>query len=199
MTDTRIDFLRHGEPVGGRRYRGDGVDDPLSETGWQQMWDAVGDAAPWSRIVSSPLQRCRAFARALSERQRLPLSVEARFREVGLGAWEGLSPDDILRDEPDAYAAFYRDPSRNRPRGAEPLEAFGARVASALEELFAGFAGEHLLVVAHAGVIRAVLGHVLQSEPAAWYRTRIDNAGLTRVRRGRYGARLEFHNRRTLG
>ncbi len=28
---TRIDIIRHGEPVGGRRYRGHGVDDSLTD------------------------------------------------------------------------------------------------------------------------------------------------------------------------
>jgi len=32
-TTTTIDLLRHGEPVGGKRYRGQ-IDDPLSEKGW---------------------------------------------------------------------------------------------------------------------------------------------------------------------
>ena len=199
MKETLVDFLRHGEPVGGRRYRGDGVDDPLSEKGWQQMWAAVGDPVPWQRVVSSPLQRCHAFALALAERHRLPLRVEQRFREVGQGAWEGLSPDQILQRDPDAYAAFHHDPCRNRPPGAEPLDAFGQRVAGALEELFSACPGEHVLVVAHAGVIRAALGYVLQSDPVAWYRTRIDNAALTRFRRGPYGNKLEFHNRPSLG
>mgnify|MGYP000582633535 FL=1 len=199
MKETLVDFLRHGEPVGGRRYRGDGVDDPLSEQGWQQMWAAVGDPVPWQRVVSSPLQRCHAFALALAERHRLPLRVEQRFREVGQGAWEGLSPDQILQRDPDAYADFHHDPCRNRPPGAEPLDAFGQRVAGALEELFSACPGEHVLVVAHAGVIRAALGYVLQSDPVAWYRTRIDNAALTRFRRGPYGNKLEFHNRPSLG
>jgi alpha-ribazole phosphatase len=199
MRETLVDFMRHGEPVGGRRYRGDGVDDPLSENGWQQMWVAVGDQAPWQRVVSSPLQRCHAFALALAEKHRLPLSVEQRFREVGQGAWEGLTPDEIVQRDPDAYAAFHQDPCRNRPPGAEPLDAFGQRVAGALEELFSACPGEHVLVVAHAGVIRAALGYVLQSDPVAWYRTRIDNAALTRFRRGPYGNKLEFHNRPSLG
>jgi broad specificity phosphatase PhoE len=199
MDDTLVDFIRHGEPVGGRRYRGDGVDDPLSEKGWRQMRAALGGQRPWQRVVTSPLQRCHAFALSLAEQNGLPLTVETRFREVGLGAWEGLTPDDILRDDPDAYAAFYRDPQRNRPRGAETLEAFGTRVAAALEDVFVACAGEHVLVVAHAGVIRAALGHVLQSDPVAWYRTRVDNAALTRFRRGQYGNKLEFHNRLSLG
>jgi probable phosphoglycerate mutase len=198
MQNTIVDFLRHGEPVGGRRFRGSGVDDALSETGWRQMWKAVGDQTPWTRVLCSPLQRCEAFARALAERHRLPLRVDDRFREVGFGVWEGFSPADIERDDPEAYAAFYRDPLRNRPQGSETLESFGARVAQALEQAFAEASGEHVLVVAHAGVIRAVLGVTMQSDPIAWYRTRIDNAGVTRLRRDAYGTRLEFHNRRSL-
>jgi len=88
---------------------------------------------------------------------------------------------------------------RNRPQGAEALDAFGQRVAAALDELISTCPGEHVLVVAHAGVIRAALGHVLQSDPVAWYRTRVDNAALTRFRRGPYGNKLEFHNRPSLG
>ena len=199
MKETLIDFMRHGEPEGGRRYRGHGVDDPLSDRGWQQMWNAVAEPVPWQRVVTSPLQRCRVFALALAEKHRLPLAVEQRFQEVGQGVWEGLSPDQIVQRDPAAYAAFHHDPVRNRPPGAESLDVFGKRVADALEALFCDCAGEHVLVVAHAGVIRAALGHVLQADPLAWYRVRVDNAALTRFRRGPYGDKLEFHNRPSLG
>ena len=195
MADTLVDFLRHGEPVGGRRYRGDGADDPLTEKGWQQMWNAVGDSAPWTQIVSSPMQRCHEFAQTLHEKLGIPLSIDERFREVGLGAWEGQSPDEIIARNEAEYRAFYQDPQRNRPSGSESLEAFGERVSSGLRDAFAHHPEGHVLVVAHAGVIRAALGFVLQAAPVAWYRTRIDNAGFTRFLSGRYGIKLEFHNR----
>lgn len=195
MQETVIDFIRHGEPVGGRRYRGDGVDDPLSERGWQQMWSTVGGFAGWDAIVTSPLQRCHAFASALGEKIDCTVRVDPRFREVGMGAWEGLSPQDIQERDPEAYAAFYRDPVTNRPRGCEPLAVFGKRVAEAYEEALDGFPGQHVLVVAHAGVIRAAIGYVLNADPAAWYRAVIDTAGATRFRHSEFGHKLEFHNR----
>ena len=40
-TETIIDLIRHGEPEGGRAFRGHSIDDPLSEKGWQQMWDVL--------------------------------------------------------------------------------------------------------------------------------------------------------------
>ena len=195
MKESVIDFLRHGEPEGGRRYRGAAVDDPLSDKGWQQMWQSVGDFTGWDVIVTSPLQRCSAFAGALADKIDCPVFVDPRFREVGMGGWEGLSPHQIIEQDPEAYAAFYADPVNNRPQGCEPLGIFGQRVADAYESVLERYTGQHVLVIAHAGVIRAALGYVLQSDPVAWYRTRIDNAGATRFRYGEYGNRLDFHNR----
>ena len=63
-TETVIDLLRHGESIGGRRYRGQ-QDDALSELGWEQMWQSVGGHDAWQQIVTSPLQRCHTFATAL--------------------------------------------------------------------------------------------------------------------------------------
>ncbi|HHJ13044.1 MAG TPA: histidine phosphatase family protein [Gammaproteobacteria bacterium] len=192
---TCIDFIRHGEPVGGRRYRGHGIDDPLSERGWRQMWNAMPARPPWQVVASSPLSRCRAFAEQFCARHRLPLEIEPDLREVGFGAWEGLAPDEVQARQPEAWHAFHRDPVRCRPEGAEPLDDFGVRVARVFEVLRRRHAGRHLLVVAHAGVVRAVLGHVLAADPQAWYRARVDNACLSRFRDGPRGLCLEFHNR----
>ncbi len=202
MTDTIIDLLRHGTPEGGRAYRGHSIDDPLSEKGRAQMWLAVGGetakAVPWTRIVSSPLIRCRDFAEQLAARHGLPVSVDARFREVGFGSWEGRTPDQIQRDNPDEYAAFFRDPVHSRPPAAEPLDAFVARVASAFDDGLRENAGEHVLVVAHAGVIRAVMAHVLKADLQCAYRVAVNNACFTRCRLGERGLMLEFHNRSVL-
>jgi probable phosphoglycerate mutase len=195
---TLIDCIRHGEPEGGRRYRGHSIDDPLSAKGWQQLWAAVGDQAPWQRIISSPLRRCQAFAEQLSQRHGLPLSLEPDLREVGFGCWEGLSPEQVAERHSQAYAAFYQDPLRNRPEGAEDLNRFSQRVQNALARCLAAHPGEHLLLVVHAGVIRAVLGQALQAPPSAWYRARIDTAGISRFRCKDGSLQLEFHNRRSI-
>ena len=65
---TIIDLLRHGEPEGGRMYRGGGTDHPLSDEGNLQMLDSISlyilddDSVPWQAVVSSPMLRCSAFA-----------------------------------------------------------------------------------------------------------------------------------------
>lgn len=175
-----IDFIRHGEPVGGRKYRGQ-VDDPLSEKGWAQMREAVGDHRPWSRIVSSPLIRCRAFAEELSVRHQLPLAFEDRLKEVGFGTWEGKSAAELNEEDPLQLPRFKADPIHARPAGAEPLEFFYERVAAGVESLLQRFPEEHLLVICHAGVIRMVLAHGLNIPLANAYRIEVPTAGLTRI------------------
>jgi len=193
---TTIDLIRHGEPVGGRKYRGQ-TDDPLSEKGWGQMWAAVGEHKPWQHIVSSPLSRCHAFAAELAQKHALPLSVDSRFMEVRFGAWEGQTAEQLKASDPDIIARFRRDPIGQRPAGAEPLEDFLARVAAAWQDLLAAHAGKHVLLVCHAGVIRMTLAHVLGIPLARTYFIDVPSAGLTRITVEGEGpeavAQLRFH------
>ena len=158
---TQIDVIRHGEPVGGRRYRGHGVNDPLTEKGWQQMWGAVADCSDWQHIASSPLSRCLDFAQQLSKKLKIGYSVDDRFKEIGFGTWEGLTPDEIIANDIDALKQFYKDPIRNRPEGAEPLESFSSRVLDAYEDISRKHVNEKVLVVGHAGVVRAITANIL--------------------------------------
>jgi len=193
-TPTVLDYLRHGEPVGGRRFRGHGIDDPLSETGWQQMHRTTEAIAGWQRIVSSPMRRCLEFAQRLAEDRALPLSVQPDLKEVGFGTWEGLDRSQLLARHRAEYDAFYRDPVHRRPQGAEPLDAFGHRVAKVFDELAQAHAGQHVLVIGHAGVIRATLGHVTRAPAVNWYRCEVANAALTRFAIDQSGPRLVIHN-----
>ena len=180
---TTIDLLRHGEPVGGRRYRGQ-VDDPLSERGWQQMWHAVSADSPWQTIISSPLLRCREFAEALSQRLALPLSIDDRLKEVGFGEWEGQTGDMLRQQDDQILNRFYHDPVTHRPKGAEPLESFSQRVDEALQTAVARHQGGHILVVAHAGVIRSAISLTLGLPIGNMYRLSIGNASLSRIEVG---------------
>ncbi len=175
-----IDLIRHGEPVGGRRYRGQ-LDDPLSEKGWRQMREAVADHDPWDAIVTSPLKRCAAFAQELSRRHALPLEEDERLKEIGFGEWEGRTAQQITAKDPQALMNFYRDPVRHRPPGAETLADFRTRIAAVWDELLER-PNQHLLIVAHAGVMRMILCQVLGMPQERMFSILVPNAGITRIR-----------------
>lgn len=199
MPTTTIDLIRHGEPVGGSRYRGQ-IDDPLSDKGWQQMRNAVADHCPWQRIVSSPLSRCADFATEVASRHELPLSFDERFMEIGFGDWEGQTRDQISAQDPQALQQFYQDPIQFRPPGAETLSAFQSRVVSAWDDLVVTAAGQQCLLVAHAGVIRMIILHLLGMPLERMFRLYVRNAGISRIRIDGEGAdalsSLMFHDGR---
>lgn len=159
---TFIDVIRHGEPVGGQRYRGYSVDDPLTDKGWQQMRAAVPESPRWQHIVSSPLKRCLEFSQELANDLQIDFSVVDNVKEIGFGAWEGKTPDDIIAEDSEALNHFYKDPVNNRPEGAEPLDSFSSRVWESYLDIAETHKDKHVLIVAHAGVARAITANILK-------------------------------------
>lgn len=182
----RIEMIRHGMPEGGSRFRGHGVDDPLSELGWQQMWQAVGERSDWQQILTSPLRRCAEFAAQLSQKQQIPLQIREPLKEIGFGSWEGKTRAELQRERAEEYANFYRNPVTATPAGAEPAEAFMQRVSAEFEQILQDYPEGDLLIVAHAGVIRAVMCHVLGASAASMYRLRIENAAILKLQCAQY-------------
>lgn len=158
-------------------FRGHGVDHPLSETGWRQMREALIPKTPWSHIVSSPLIRCRAFAEALAAERGLAVSIDERLREIGFGVWEGRAPDALAREQPEAYAAYRADPANARPQGAESAREFARRVSDALDEVLRNHYGTRVLIVAHAGVMRAAFAHAVGADLGEAFRAKVPYAG----------------------
>ena len=185
---TIIDIIRHGEPVGGSKYRGQ-VDDPLSEKGWRQMREAVAGRDDWQQIVSSDLSRCADFARELGDRLTIGVELDPGFREVGFGSWEGKSASELLAEDPEGTAAFWRDPVNNTPPGGEPLHDFQQRINAAWLGLLERHAGKRLLLVGHAGMMRILLLHALELPLESFYRFDPRNASIVRIRvdTGRHG------------
>ena len=196
MTSTIIDMIRHGEPVGGKRYRGQ-IDDPLSDKGWSQMRTAVGGHCPWDVIVSSPLSRCAAFAEELATRHGLPLSLDERLMEIGFGAWEGKTAAELMAEDPDCLINFWRDPLNHTPPGAETLAEFAARITAAWQAILDTHANHHVLLVGHAGQMRMVIRHVLATPLEMMFRIQVENAAITRIQVDGEGSealpRLIFH------
>jgi alpha-ribazole phosphatase/probable phosphoglycerate mutase len=147
--------------------------------------------------VSSPLARCRAFAEELASRHGLALELEPRFMELGFGEWEGRTAEELRARDAEILLRFWQDPLNHSPPGAEPLVAFRDRVLAAWEHWLTRAAGEHLLVVTHAGVIRMILCHALDMPYERLFRIEVPNAGLTRLRVEQNGTivlpRLVFH------
>jgi len=169
-----LHLMRHGT-TGQPSYRGQ-IDDPLNDLGWQQSRAATLDRA-WDLVVSSTLRRCADFARELCTQRGLTLQLDARLVEYHFGDWQGRAIADLERGEAAHLAAYRADPQRHPPPHGEDFDAFGQRIAAALDAVAAQRAAR-VLVITHGAVIRWVQCRLAGQPFGAMAETGIANASV---------------------
>ena len=180
---TQLWLVRHGETEWNRDGRVQGhLDVPLSERGIEQARTLARWLAeePIAAVYTSDLQRARHTAEIIAG-GRLPLHVEARFREAAFGEFQGLTGAEAEARFPGAYAAWRRDAVRNRPPGGETLEDLLARCVAAAGEILPRHQGQTIVVVAHGGPIRATVCGVLGFSLEVYPKLRVENTSIARI------------------
>ena len=87
------------------------------------------------------------------------------LRERHFGAWEGLTYDQIRRQDPELFEFWRKDVTGVRPPGGgESSEDLLERVLATYLPLVDRHRGEEIVVVAHGGVNRLILAHALHLE-----------------------------------
>jgi broad specificity phosphatase PhoE len=124
------------------------------------MEHAIASCGAFDGIVTSPLRRCADFAESLAQRSGTPLTVEPAFREMHFGEWEGQTPQALMAACPELLRQFWADPLAHPPPGAEPLDAFHARIIAAWRAHLRAFEGRGSLLIVHGGTVRAILAHL---------------------------------------
>ena len=174
-SEPRLILVRHGETEGESSIRYHGrTDVALSELGRAQM-RLAGRAIESRRrpksfkhVFSSPLVRSSEGARIVAG-EPAPLVKLEEFAEVHFGLFEGLTADEIHERYPDDFAQWNADrlaPSYTYPAG-ESRAAFADRVERGLERMLAIWTprDEDALLVAHRGVIRAIVRKLTLEQP----------------------------------
>jgi alpha-ribazole phosphatase len=135
--------------------------------------------------VTSGSRRCLDTAHALAAaRGETPaMTVEPDLLEQDFGSWQELTHAEAAAQDRDAAARFWRDPARETPPGGESFEHMLRRVARAIERLATEHRSGDLVLIAHAGTIRAALAHALGLEAAAALRFAVEPLSLTRLDR----------------
>lgn len=145
-------LVRHGETDWNRARRIQGSTDiPLNDTGREQAATTGRLLARrrWDAIYSSPLSRAAETASIIAGEVGLepPVLID-ELVERNYGEAEGLADPELAR----------RFPGDTPVPGRETREEVAARVLPALVELAERHPDEAIVVVAHGGVIRSVLG-----------------------------------------
>jgi broad specificity phosphatase PhoE len=172
---SRLILVRHGETEGESSIRYHGrTDVALSELGRDQMRrvrraiETNHGGANFARVFSSPLVRASEGARIVAGHSA-PLITIDEFAEVHFGLFEGLTADEIRERYPDEFARWNADrlaPSYTYPEGESRAD-FTNRVERGLERMLALWTprDDDALLVAHRGVIRAIVRKLTRREP----------------------------------
>ncbi|MBL6945604.1 MAG: histidine phosphatase family protein [Rhodospirillales bacterium] len=146
-------------------------DDPRLE----RIAKTLPSDADW---LISPLIRCQQTAEALIACSEISIRTQhviPRLQEQNFGDWENRSYDDpAIRDA----KTFWDDPAQCAPPNGESFAAMMNRVHAAINEQPAS---ENIVVVAHAGVIRAAISLALDLSPQQALRLQIDPMSVTRL------------------
>jgi alpha-ribazole phosphatase len=162
--EKKILLLRHGEILKAteeKRFVGQ-TDLPLTDTGRRQAqyWRECLAEVPLAAIISSDLSRCVQTARIVANGRGMQIATLADLREIQIGQWDGMTFRQVRRQWPDAFQRRGEAVARFRPPAGESFLDLQERVVPAFEQAV-DQSGQYLLIVAHAGVIRVVLCHIL--------------------------------------
>lgn len=104
---------------------------------------------------------------------------DPRLREIFLGEWEGLHTKELAERYPDAWARWADEPNWDLVPGGEGAALFEARVADALDAIFARHQHGDTAVVTHGGVIQIALHRVVGRPSRGLFPFKISNASLS--------------------
>jgi alpha-ribazole phosphatase len=147
-----LTLVRHGRPLvpAGVCY---GVTDVAADAAHTQAiaQDLAAHILPGAILMSSPLQRCSALARAVHQlRPDLELCFEPRLAEFDFGCWEGWRWDAIPKSALDAWTARF---ASHRFGGIDCVQDMLERVGAVWDAC--RLAGKSQVWITHAGVMSA--------------------------------------------
>ncbi len=167
----RLTLVRHGKTGYPGRYVG-ALDVPLSLEGRQQiavLSKHFTDVSPRA-VFTSPMLRCRQSTDILFS--SICQEVDDDLREIDFGRWEGKSFQEIVTADPtlvEQWADWSFDFSFP---GGENIGDFIHRVNRVGDRLSSATVDD-VIVVAHGGVIRALICYFLKLEPSSYLLFRV--------------------------
>ncbi len=177
---TTLDLVRHGE-IATRGLLCAGRDETLSATGKTQL-ETLKPGLKWDLVVSSPYKRCADFAQELASSQGLPLIIDPAWQEIDFGAWTDVTRESIWASNRQQLLQLWSDPMNFSAPDGESMLDFTNRVQSAFVELLEAHAGKSILMLSHAGVLRAIIANALGIDYHSTQKFNVEHAKINRLR-----------------
>ena len=204
---TRVILVRHGQSSYNSQKRIQGRCDKsvLTEKGRDQA-SKIGAALSsltFNAIYSSPLQRAKETAEIVRSSLDAPpeLQTPDTLREVDLPLWEEMHKSEVKEKFPEEYRCWKEKPHEFRmllakPEGTIdhfPVLALYEQANSFWQDILPRHRGQTILIVAHNGINRCLLGTALGISPACYHSIQQSNCGVSVLNFGNF-TQLESMN-----
>lgn len=148
-----------------------------------EMVQRLSDMLPQKALLlSSDLQRSVATADAIEAPGRTRLPHDPALRELHLGDWDGLHYTEVSARDPELSRAYWETPGDIVAPGGESWNQAAQRVNAAVDAINAAHDEDHIIVVAHFGVILTQIQRAMGTTPAKALGHKIDNLSITELR-----------------
>ncbi len=127
------------------------------------------------QLFASPLSRCLLLAQAFDR----PVTIDNRLQEVDFGQWENQPFAEI---NPELLKEWTENFVVSPPPNGESFSDLCRRAGHFWDELISSTLPGPILIITHAGVIRALLSHILQLPPANAFKFRVDHGSVHKLR-----------------
>ena len=159
-------ITRHGETMWNleKRFQGWGNSE-LTERGRKMAEDLskVLDENNIDMVFTSPLKRAMETTKIAVGSRNIPVVVLEDLKEMNLGEWEGISLDELKRDEPERVYRYWNEPDLYISEKGESFNEFIKRIRRAYEAIINTKGFEKALVVTHGMTVKALM-HVITGE-----------------------------------
>ena len=145
-------------------------------------------------VISSDLSRASKTADAITKnRKRLPDAPE--LREINFGSWDGKPFSLISQEHPSLSKKFFTDPGSHAPPGGERWSAISDRVSKSVDLTTVSCIGEHIVAVAHFGVILTQVQRATKQSARALAARKVQNLSVTRLSVSANAWTMDFFSR----
>ena len=194
----KLFIVRHGitDWNSDGRYQGQ-QDVPLNEAGLEQARRLSKRMAgeTINAVYASDLERARQTAAEIAAFHTLPVTADARLREICFGRWEGRYFDEIAENDAETMSAWRaRDNPDFYVPGGETITQVASRVKSFLDDLKKKNPGDTVVIVSHGGAASVLLCLLMGMPPIRYWQFHLYQATLTEISLKAGSVRMNYFN-----
>jgi alpha-ribazole phosphatase len=181
---SRLLLIRHGdtERNSAQRYWGR-TDVGLSPAGIiqaERLRDRLTEES-LSAVYASDLRRASVTAEIIASRHDVTITTCPELREIDFGEIEGLTFDEACQLYPEVVRLWVEQSLQLKYPAGDSIVEFSSRVISFMPRLVKHTEQETVLIVAHSGVLRTLVCHLLGIDTQHRWQLRLDLASLSVV------------------